>query len=479
MRFLRTVVRIGLAAVMLALADLRAVPPNIVVILADDLGWSDLGAYGADLHETPHLDRLAREGVRFTHAYAPAPVCTPSRASLLTGKAPARLGMTTWSESALQPPTDRRLLDAPSKAALPLSEATLATHLRNAGYVTALVGKWHLGEAANFPEAHGFDWNIGGTHWGAPATYFFPYRSQPKPGAEIRYVPGLAGGRAGEYLTDRLTDEALRVLDRIQRGPFLLYFAHHAPHTPIEAKPEDIAHFRSRIRPGMLRRNPAYAAMVRSLDESVGRVVEALAERGLARNTVLVFASDNGGYLSTDRWSGGDLPITTNAPLRSGKGTCYEGGLRVPLLIRWPGVTRSNAVCAEPVVLTDLFPTLLAAGGLTNVPSADGLDLRPLLENPAGRLPREALHFHYPHHYHAPPTEPMGAIRTREWKLIEHFADGRHELFRLADDPGEAHDLASARPELVGELSARLREWRTAVGAQLPRANPGYRSTAP
>jgi arylsulfatase A len=363
---------------------------------------------------------------------------------------------------------------------LPRTEVTLAKHLQAAGYLTASVGKWHLGDANHAPEVHGFDVNIGGTHWGAPASFFFPYRGSGRFGAEMRYVPHLEFGREGEYLTDRLTEEALRVIDAgaARRRPFFLYLAHHAPHTPIEAKASDVAHFESKLRPGLVHRNPVYAAMVRSLDESVGRVLGRLRERGLETNTLVVFASDNGGYLGTDARQ--TIPVTTNAPLRSGKGSLYEGGIRVPLLVKWPGVTKAASTSAEPVVLTDLFRTLMTAAGLA-VPAGlpeDGVDLMGLLRGPASRVGREALYFHYPHYYHAPKTSPASAVQVWPWKLVEHLEDGRVELFDLGKDPGEAKDLADVEPARVAELRKRLAGWRAEVGAAMPTANPAFRSGA-
>jgi arylsulfatase A-like enzyme len=447
--------------------------PNIVLILADDLGWADLGCYGADFHETPNLDRFAGESVRFTDAYAMS-VCSPTRATLLTGKHAARLHITIWAEGALQGPKNRKLLQAPSLHDLPHSETTLAKRLQAAGYLTALVGKWHLGDAKHAPETHGFDVNIGGTQWGAPQTYFWPYRGSGRYGPEFRYVPHLEFGKPGEYLTDRLTDEALRVPERADKQPFFLYLAHHAPHTPIEAKAEDVKHFQGKRDAKFKHQNAAYAAMVKSLDHNVGRVLDHLKRTGLDKNTIVIFASDNGGFVGRDMASGQNVPVTNNAPLRSGKGSLYEGGIRVPLLIRWPGVTPKGAVCAEPVVLTDLFQTCLSAAGLPPAAeAADGLDLAPLLKNPAARLERDALFFHYPHYY--PTTTPVGAIRARDWKLLEYFEDNRVELYNLSEDVSESRDLAQKLPDKATDLRRRLQAWRQAVGAAMPQPNPDFK----
>ncbi len=457
----------------LAAAAQAEAPPNIVIILADDLGWADLGCYGADLHETPRIDAFARESVRFPQAYAMS-VCSPTRAMLLTGKHAARLGMTIWIEASLKKGMNRRLIEADSRHNLPHTETTLATRLRGAGYLTALVGKWHLGDGDHYPETHGFDVNIGGTHWGAPQTYWWPYSGTGRFGSEYRYVPHLEFGRPGEYLTDRLTDEALRIIDHAAGRPFFLYLAHHSVHTPIEAKPADVKYFEGKLRPGMHHRNAVYAAMVKTLDESVGRVLDHLRERGLAENTIVVFASDNGGFIGTDRKAGQSVPVTDNAPLRSGKGSLYEGGVRVPLLVRWPGIAQRGVECPTPVSLVDLFPTLLAAVPVVLDQPVDGVDLGPLLRNPTAQLEREELFFHYPHYYET--TTPVSAVRRGDWKLLEYFEDGRLELFNLATDPGEQTNLAASEPAQAADLRGRLERWRREVGAKLPAANPGFRS---
>ncbi|OHE81669.1 MAG: hypothetical protein A2107_03440 [Verrucomicrobia bacterium GWF2_62_7] len=452
--------------------------PNIVLILADDLGWADLGCYGADLHETPHLDRFASQGVRFTAACAMS-VCSPTRATLMTGKHAARLRMTIWSEGAIDGgPKNRKLLAAESLPDLSHTEATLAKHLQSAGYLTALVGKWHLGDANHYPETHGFDINIGGTHWGAPQTFFWPYSGTGRFGPQFRYVSHLEFGQPGEYLTDRLTDEALRIMDRAGDRPFFLYLAHHAVHTPIEAKPDDVKHFEAKLRDGLNHQHATYAAMVKSLDESAGRVLACLKQRGLDSNTVVVFASDNGGYVGMDKVGGRRIPVTNNAPLRSGKGSLYEGGIRVPLMVRWPGVTPAGTTCAEPVILTDLFQTLLNAAGLPPATNAtDGVDLTPLLRNPAASLDRDALFFHYPHYYAT--TTPVSAIRTRDWKLLEYFEDNHVELYNLRNDPGEQCDLAAQTPDKAAGLRQRLHAWRDFVGAALPKPNPNFKPARP
>ncbi|MDZ4850268.1 MAG: sulfatase [Pirellulaceae bacterium] len=454
---------------------IHAAPPNVILILADDLGWADLGCYEADLHETPHLDRLSSEGVRFTQAYAMS-VCSPTRAMLLTGRHAARLGITVWIEASLQQNKNQKLLDASSLHDLPHTETTLATRLRDAGYFTALVGKWHLGDARHFPETHGFDVNIGGNHWGAPQTFWWPYRGSGQFGNEYRYVPHLEYGKPGEYLTDRLTDEALHVMDHAKANhqPFFLYLAHHAPHTPIEGKPDYVKHFTSKIRPEFHHQNPVYAAMVKSLDDSVGSVLTHLREQNLEENTIVIFTSDNGGYIGVDRKAGQTIPVTNNAPLRSGKGSLYEGGIRVPLLVRWPGVTPSGKVCSEAVSLADFFPTLTNATVKSpNNIAMDGLDIAALLKHPDAKLDRDGLFFHYPHYYAT--TTPASAVRTGDWKLIEYFEDGRVELFNLKTDPGEQNDLAESEPKRVAELRMQLDRWRSDIAAKLPQVNPNFK----
>ena len=341
-------------------------PLNFIFIVADDLGWSDLVCYGADLHETPNIDRLAQKGTRFTDAYAASPVCSPTRASLMTGKYPARLHMTIWREASKNPPQNRKLIPPITVGDLPHEQTTIAEVFLKAGYQTAHIGKWHLGGAGHYPQTHGFDVNIGGTLWGAPATFFYPYSGDQRYGNEFRYVPHLEFGKEGEYLTDRLTDEALHVIDVMKDRPFFLHLAYHTVHTPIEGKPDLIERFRKKVRPGMRHQNPEYAAMAASLDENVGRVLTKVEELGLTDRTVIIFFSDNGGFLENSEYG----MITSNQPLRSGKGSLYEGGIRVPLIVRWPGVIKEGAICDHPVSSIDFYPTLLEIAGTHRRPPA-------------------------------------------------------------------------------------------------------------
>jgi len=451
-------------------ADTR--PPNIIFILADDLGWADTGCYGADLHETPNIDRLARQGLRFTDAYAAAPVCSPTRASILTGKHPARLNMTIWSEAAQHPPENCRLVPPLTLADLSVEEVTYADVLRHR-YFMAHVGKWHLGDASHYPEAQGFDLNIGGTHWGCPVSYFYPYKGAFN-SEEFRYIPDLESGNEPEnaYLTDRLTDEALRLMETLRDRPFFLNLCYYTVHTPIQGKPEWVEYFNNRIEPGLHHRNPGYAAMIASLDENIGRILTRLDDLGIADNTVLFFFSDNGGYIGTDAGK----TVTDNSPLRSGKGALYEGGIREPLIVRWPGHTPTGGVCQTPILSTDFFPTFLDLAGLENDPrrtnARDGISLIDVLRNPQTELNREALYWHYPHYYET--TGPVNAIRQGEWKLLEYFEDNHIELFNLSEDIGEQNDLASTKPTLADELRGLLHAWRTEVGARLPTPNAAF-----
>jgi arylsulfatase A-like enzyme len=431
-------------------------PPNVVVFLIDDLGWTDLGCFGSDLYETPNIDRLAREGVKFANAYSACTVCSPTRAALMTGKYPARLHITDYIPGAKRP--NPKLLIPAWTQYLPREEVTVATALKQAGYVTGHFGKWHLGnKEQGWPDRHGFDVNVAGYQAGQPPSYFSPYK-----------IPTLTDGPPGEYLTDRLADEAVRFVESNKDRPFFLYFPHYAVHTPLQAKKEPTEHYRDKVRPGMRHTNATYAAMIASVDEAVGRVLGKIADLGLAERTLIVFTSDNGGLLRS----------TSNVPLRAGKGSSYEGGVRVPAVVKWPGVTRPGSVCDEPIITPDFYPTLLeiagARGDAGHNAHVDGRSIVPLLKDPSARLERDVLYWHYPH-YHPGGATPYGAIRARDWRLVEFYEDMHVELYNLKQDVGEQHDRAKELPDRAKELRERLHAWRQAVGAQMPKANPDYK----
>lgn len=431
--------------------------PNFVLLLADDLGWADLGCMGNRLYETPHLDRLAAGGIRFTQAYSACTVCSPTRAALLTGKYPARLRVTDWIPGHKRPKARLRVPDWTMY--LPHEEVTLAEALGAAGYASASIGKWHLGGEAYFPEKHGFGANLGGSHRGQPPSYFSPYG-----------LPTLTDGPKGEYLTDREAEEAARFIERHKDRPFFLYVPFHAVHTPLQAKKELVEKYERRKPPdGGGRFKPVYAAMIESLDAAVGRILRALEEAGVAGRTVVVFTSDNGGLVSS----------TSNAPLRAGKGSWYEGGVRVPLLVRGPGLGPAGSVRETPVITMDLYATILEMAGV-RIPAGqvvDGESLVPLLRG-SGGLSRDALFWHYPH-YHPGGATPYGAVRKGDLKLIESYEDGSLELYDLARDPGEAENLAARRPDEARELRNLLDRWRRSVGAQMPSPNPDYDPRTP
>lgn len=429
-------------------------PPNVVLIFTDDLGAHDLGVTGSRFHETPNLDRLAREGMRFTQAYSACTVCSPSRAALMTGKYPARLKITDWiaghdaPKAKLKPPVDW-------VKQLPLAETTLAERAKSAGYATAHVGKWHLGPEGFWPGEQGFDVNVGGYFRGQPPSYFAPYG-----------IPTLADGPKGEYLTDREGEEAVKFIAANRDQRFFLNWWPYSVHTPLQAPAELVEKYRRKAAQlGGAQTNAVYAAMLERLDTAVGKVLRALDDAGVAGRTVVIFSSDNGGLVL------GPNPPTSNLPLRAGKGSPYEGGVRVPLLVKWPGVTASGSTSAEPVITMDVAATV--ANALAKAELPDGRDLRPLLENPAAKLGREALGWHYPH-YHPGGATPYAAIRAGDWKLIQYYEDGRHELFNLAADPGEQQDLAAAQPDRVMELAKKLFDWQGKVGAQWPMYNPAH-----
>ncbi|MEA3401857.1 MAG: sulfatase [Armatimonadota bacterium] len=455
--------------------------PNIIFILIDDLGWRDLGCYGSEFYETPNLDRLAAEGMRFTNAYASCPVCSPTRASVQTGRYPARVGVTNYIPGEAR----GRLLEAPYIRRLPHSEYTIAQALGAAGYSTWHVGKWHLGEEGYWPDRHGYDVNVAGCHMGMPHRgYFSPWD-----------IPNLENGPEGQYLTDRLTDEAIRLIRGNDGAPFFLHMAYYTVHVPIQAKTEHTERFAEkaaqmglddvktfeegehfpcqhkrdrRVVRRLVQSDPDYAGMVWSMDENIGRLLDAVEETGQWENTIVFFTSDNGG-LATAEGS-----PTCNLPLSEGKGWMYEGGTREPLLIRWPGLTEAGSTCAEPVTTPDFYPTMLEMAGADPIPEqhCDGLSLTPLLRGEEA-LDREAVYWHYPHYGNQGGT-PGCSVRAGDYKLIELFEDGRLELYNLREDIGEEHDLAQEEPDRAEHLHGMLRRWRQDVCARLPRPNPDW-----
>jgi arylsulfatase A-like enzyme len=443
-------------------------PPNVVFLFVDDLGWTDLGCYGSSFYETPAIDGLAAEGVRFTQAYAAAPVCSPTRASVLAGKAPARLRNTDYFVGRRPGP----LLPADYDPQLALEEETLAERMRDGGYRTGFFGKWHLGGEGFGPLEQGFERNVAGWRAGSPAGgYFAPWTN-----------PALENGPDGEYLPERLTADALAFMEEVREEPFLLYLSYYNVHTPLQAKPERVEHYREKKRAlgvaeedlwGQERRrkvrlvqeHAVYAAMVEAVDRSVAAILARLEELELADETIVMLFSDNGGLSTSEGHP------TSNLPLRAGKGWLYEGGIREPLIVRGPGIRR-GVTDHTPVISNDLAPTLLELCGLPAAPRQhlDGMSLAGLLREGTA-LANRPLHWHYPH-YGNQGGAPSGAIRVGDLKLIEWYEDGRLELFDLARDPGEQRDLARAQPAQAAALAARLQGWREGVGALMPRPNP-------
>ena len=442
----------------------ESVKPNVVLILADDLGWTDLACFGSDLHETPALDQLAREGMKFTQNYSACTVCSPTRSALMTGKYPARTHITDWIPGAM--PENPKLLVPDWTKYLPLEETSIAKVFKASGYATASIGKWHLakvGTNEGYPESHGFDLNIAGTDKAQPSTYYAPWR-----------IPTLTpDGKDGEYLTDRLADEAVKFIERSQNKPFFLYLPHFAVHLPLQGRTDLSEKYEKKIRAGLNHRNAAYAAMTESLDTAVGRVRAKLKELQLTERTIVIFTSDNGGR----------VPTTSNIPLRLGKASAYEGGVRVPLIVSWPGVTKAGTVSDAPVITMDLFPSLVEMAGLPASAArtaVDGVSIAPLLRGDP-QPTRGPLFWHYPHHQHYQlgGAMPYGAIRSGDFKLVEFFNDMHVELYNIRDDLGEKNDLAATQPQKTAELRARLHAWRQDVSAQMPTPNPKHDPSRP
>ena len=443
----------SLAAALAARAQSKR--PNLVLILADDLGQRDLVCYGNRYFSTPNIDRLAAEGARFTDAYAASPVCSPTRASILTGRHPVRYGVTDWIPG--RPSHERGPILTPrTRTELALKEVTLPERLKPHGYRSASVGKWHLGGEGFSPTEQGFDINIGGTNSGSPprskTPYFGPYE-----------LPNLKGP-AGEFLTERLTREGCSFILQNRDYPFFLYLSHFTVHIPLAARQADIERHRAKAAG---RYNPVYAAMVESLDESVGEILRTIEEAGLADRTMVVVTSDNGGlhYEGTSKEQ-----VTDNSPWRAGKGHLYEGGIRVALLVRAPGVVKPGTVISIPVSSIDLLPTFCDWAGIP-VQGVDGVSLMPVFRG--RRLPERALFWHYPH-YSNQGGEPASAIRLGPWKLIEFYDRPRRELYHLGKDPAEQVNLVEREPSVARRLTARLHRWLKSTGAVLPERNPAH-----
>ncbi|MFC6102954.1 sulfatase [Olivibacter domesticus] len=450
--------------------------PNIIVFLVDDLGYSDVSCYGSDYYETPHIDQLAELGMRFTNAYASSALCSPTRASLLTGKNPGRLHIThaipIKGYKRIDGGKGTRLKDADYVMNLPLEEVTIAEALKTGGYTTASIGKWHVcDDSAYYPKYQGFDINIGGNHHGHTGEHFYPYHgrwrmAEGHPWVEWNTLPD---GEQGEYLTDRLTAEAIEFIESNNDKPFFLYLSHYAVHTPIQAK-KDIQSRYEQKAPDTLKGHvkPAYAAMIESVDASMGAIMEKLESSRLAENTIIIFTSDNGGYGKQ----------TSNYPFRGNKGNFYEGGIRVPLIIHWPGVTDRKLISETPVITADLYPSLLDMVGLPLMPDQhqDGVSLVPVLKQ-KGVLQRDALYWHFPNYVgtgHPNPSAPLSVIRYQDWKLIESLEDGALELYNLKADQEESHNLAQSNIKLAKSLQQMLERWRSQTGVQLPVINPAY-----
>ncbi|MGD9126087.1 MAG: sulfatase [Planctomycetia bacterium] len=422
--------------------------PNFVFILVDDMGWRGVGCFGSTYYETPRIDGLAAEGMKFTDAYTACHVCSPTRASIMTGQYPARLHLTDYLPGRTEPYV--KLMRPVMYHHLPYETTTVAEALKPLGYATAAIGKWHLGGKRSLPTEHGFDLNFGGCEAGHHGRMFWPYGT-----------PDVKKGVKGEYLTDRLTDEAIKFMDKNQDRPFFLYLSHYAVHRPIQAKKEMVERYREKENKDPCLKDPTYAAMTESVDESTGRVLDHLKKLGIDDRTVVFFMSDNGQRQELE------IP-----PLRCHKGTMFEGGIRVPMIVKWPGITKPGTTCDEPVISTDFFPTILDMAGAKSR-DVDGKSLVPLLKEEDGTFDRDAIYWHYPHYSnHFMP--PCGAIRQGDWKLIEFYEDGSLQLYNLKEDLSEKHNLAKKMPEKAKAMQAKLEAWRKSVNAQEMTPNPNY-----
>lgn len=456
--------------------------PNILFILVDDLGYHDLGFTGSQFYETPNIDKLASEGITFTSAYAASPICSPSRAALLTGKSTARLNLTDYipGNRHYGPHSDQKLASHPFKLFLDPEENTMAEVFQENGYRTFFAGKWHLGEKEiDYPDNHGFEENVGGNNTGHPAGgYFSPYKN-----------PQLPDGPEGEYLTDRLTDETIKFVLQENKKPFFAFLSFYTVHLPLQGKAEKVEKYqkkrsllqfegdgfsqKNKIYLKNHQDNSQYAAMVESLDDNIGRLMKALSQTGLDRNTLIIFTSDNGGMATSNIAE--QIP-TSNLPLRTGKGYLHEGGLRIPLVFRWPGIIKSGSTSDIPVSGTDLYPTLLEMAGLTLLPKQhqDGVSLTPLLSGK--RIGKRSLFWYYPHYSGGLGGRPAAAIRRGNFKLIHFFETNHSELYNIKKDEGENFDLNKKFSGKRILLNKELQNWFEEMQVLLPYSNPSYQS---
>jgi arylsulfatase A-like enzyme len=458
MRIILGVLLFGVTLQVFAAAPNR---PNIIFILADDLGYTDLGCYGSQYYETPNIDRLAAEGVRFTDGHTSGANCQPTRAALLSGQYGPRTGVYTvggidrfnWRSRPLRP--------VDNVTALPLDKVTIADTLKKAGYATGMFGKWHLGnDADHHPSKRGFDEAI------SSAGQHFNFKTDPKVDCP-----------EGQYLADFLTDRAVDFIERHKGAPFFLYLPHFGVHSPHHAKKELIKRFKNK-QPVGGHHDPTYAAMIASVDESVGRILDTLEKNGLAENTLVIFSSDNGGVGGYDTVGIKGKPgITSNAPLKGGKGTFAEGGITVPWIFRWKGTIRPGQTNDTPMISVDLYPTLVEFAAADAPPdyTLDGVSLAGLLAGTQPNLDRDAIYWHFPGYLGSSGnqwrTTPVGVIRQGDWKLLEYFEDGKLELYNLKNDLSEKNNLADAQPEMTQELRDKLAAWRESVGAKMPTPN--------
>lgn len=460
--------------------SLKNQKPNIVFIVADDLGWADLECYGNKSHQTKNLNKMAMNGIRFTNAYASAPVCSPTRASILTGKSPALLDLTDWipgRQVRLGLEKSKKLQTPEFEHQLNLNEATIAESLKKLGYKTASIGKWHLGDSVYLPTAHGFDVNIGGLEKGYPPSYFYPYQAKDADGKvtyELKDVKDLA--KKDEYLTDALTTQAIQFIQKNKENPFFLYLPYYAVHAPIEAKPDLVKKYAYLADKNSKAKNfnPEYAALVETMDTNVGRVLDAIEALHLTENTLIVFVSDNGGLTVKD---GKGTPATTNYPLRAGKGHLYEGGVRIPLIIQWKGHINKEFNQTNVVSTNDLYPTVLDILKQNSAPDLDGKSVYPLLLGKPMNEERP-MFWHYPH-YSNQGNSPASAIRKGRYKLIEFYEENRLELYDLESDISESKNLVSTLPETARILKTELDQWKKSVKAKEPVPNPIYEAPKP